>query len=190
MSTWPCVYFSSHLFCFPIDDFQRKCQLLMPTSCCSFKPFSSTLLAAPDQTVYYVHPTNRVTTEINLRSERMLSGVERWSLVNYSKDQSGSATVVRDGWEISGQQSIGEVTGWSAVEDGCDRWEVKMNMLEKDLEKQGNEGGSIFSEEDCELLFLFTVLLWWLLFTHSRPFAQLFIFPSIERLLPSCSTFT
>jgi hypothetical protein len=44
----------------------------------------------PDGTVYYVHPTAKVTTEINLRSERMLTGVERF-LADYSEDQSGSA---------------------------------------------------------------------------------------------------
>ena len=44
----------------------------------------------PDGTVYYVHPTNRVTTEINLRNERMLTSVERF-LADYSDDQSSSA---------------------------------------------------------------------------------------------------
>ena len=43
-----------------------------------------------DGTVYYVHPANRVTTEIDLRSERMLIDVERF-LADYSKDQSSSA---------------------------------------------------------------------------------------------------
>ena len=44
-----------------------------------------------DGTVYYVHPTNKVTTDINLRSERMLTGVERFLDDCSSKDQSGSA---------------------------------------------------------------------------------------------------
>ena len=55
----------------------------------------------PDGTVYYVHPTNRVTTEINLRSERMLTDVERF-MADYSNDQSGSAMegTVASGGEI------------------------------------------------------------------------------------------
>jgi hypothetical protein len=43
-----------------------------------------------DGAVYYVHPTTRVTTEINLRSERMLNGVERF-LEDHGKDHPGSA---------------------------------------------------------------------------------------------------
>ena len=43
-----------------------------------------------DGSVYYVHPASRVTTEIDLRSERMLIDVERF-LAGYSKDQSSSA---------------------------------------------------------------------------------------------------
>ena len=39
----------------------------------------------PDGTVYYVHPTSRVTTEINLRSERMLTSVEKF-LADHDKD--------------------------------------------------------------------------------------------------------
>ena len=37
--SWPsnCVHIFSRLFYFPIDDFQRKRQLLAPTSCCSSK---------------------------------------------------------------------------------------------------------------------------------------------------------
>ncbi|CAA7259460.1 unnamed protein product [Cyclocybe aegerita] len=32
----------------------------------------------PDGTVYYVHPTRRITTDINLRSERLLDAVSSW----------------------------------------------------------------------------------------------------------------
>jgi hypothetical protein len=55
----------------------------------------------PDGTVYYVHPTSRVTTEINLRSERLLTGVELF-LAEHGKDQSGSAMegVLANGGEI------------------------------------------------------------------------------------------
>ena len=113
MSACPCVHFSSRLFYFPIDDFQRKHQLFTPTSCCSSKTLHFRLL----RTVYYVHPTNKVTTGMNLRSERMLtrSGVEPF-LAHCCKKPSGNVmegtlgfgdAVTSYSWETSGQRRVG-----------------------------------------------------------------------------------
>ncbi|KAF8804295.1 hypothetical protein BYT27DRAFT_6700590 [Phlegmacium glaucopus] len=55
----------------------------------------------PDGTVYYVHPTTRVTTEINLRSERMLTGVERF-LEDHGKDHPGGAGSAAEGTVAAG----------------------------------------------------------------------------------------
>ena len=46
---------------------------LAPTFCCSSKN-SQFRLAGTSSSVYYVHPTNKVTTEIKLRGEKMLTG--------------------------------------------------------------------------------------------------------------------
>ena len=147
MSAWPCVYFSSrllNLFCLSIDDFQRKRQLLAPTSCCSFKTSRLHTLGCSGWDCQLFSSNEREWQQINLRSERRLSGVERRCLSDYSKDQSGSGMMegtLASGGErwlrdvATAKSGIGEVVGWSSVEDGCDRWGAKMNLLEKDLEK-------------------------------------------------------
>ena len=117
----------------------------------------------PDGTVYYVHPTYRVTTEINLRSERMLTGVERF-LADYSKDQSGSAMegTLASGGEIW-LRDVG--TGTSGLVFKLERWWVDHRLrtvmigadehehTRKGSKGKAKKGGAIFSEEDREFCF-------------------------------------
>ena len=120
----------------------------------------------PDGTVYYVHPTNRVTTEINLRSERILTDVERF-LAGCSNDQSGSAMerTLASGGEIwlrdVGTAKSGLVleTWWvdHQLRTVVDENEHARNGLEKGKAKKG---GDILFEEDREFCSL-TVCLWY-----------------------------
>ena len=114
----------------------------------------------PDGTVYYVHPTNRVTTEINLRSERMLTGVERF-LADYSKDQSGGGMegTLASGGEIwlrdVGTAKSGLVLErwWvdhrlrTVVMDGDDEHEHE-HARKGSGKGKAKKGGVVYSEED------------------------------------------
>ena len=113
-----------------------------------------------DGTVYYVHPTNRVTTEIDLRSERMLTNVERF-LADYSKDHSGSTMeeTLASGGEIW-LRDVGTAKSGLVLEkwwvDHRSRTVVNLVMGgdEHELGEKGSgkvkakKGGAVFSEEE------------------------------------------
>lgn len=114
----------------------------------------------PDGTVYYVHPTSRVTTDINLRSERMLNGVERY-LADYSKDQSGSAMM--EGTLASGGEIWLRDVGTAKSGLVLEKWWVDHRLrtvvmsvdehehvARKSGKGKAKKGGAVFSEEDRE----------------------------------------
>lgn len=108
----------------------------------------------PDGTVYYVHPKSRVTTEINLKSERMLTEVERF-LVDHDKDHSGAGNAMETGemWlrDVGTAKSGMLLERWwvdhtakTVVSVGDERWKgPEMGKAKK--------GGTILFEEDREL---------------------------------------
>ena len=104
-----------------------------------------------------------MTTEINLRNERMLTGVERF-LADYSKNQSGSAmeATLAPGGEIW-LRDVGTATSGLVLE----RWwvdhrlrTVVMGVDEHEHTRKGSgkgkakKGGTVFSEEDREFFSL------------------------------------
>jgi hypothetical protein len=104
-----------------------------------------------------------VTTEINLRNERMLTGVERF-LADYSKDQSGSAM---EGTLTSGGEIWLRDVGTAKSGLVLERWWVDHRMRtvvmsgddEHEHARKGSgkgkakKGGAVYSEEDREFCF-------------------------------------
>ena len=118
----------------------------------------------PDGTVYYVHPTNRMTTEINLRNERMLSGVESFLADHSSKDQSGTGGMEGT---ASGCETWLRDVGTAKSGLVLERWWVDHRLRtvvmsgdehEHESARKGSgkgkakKGGAVFSEEDREFL--------------------------------------
>jgi hypothetical protein len=114
----------------------------------------------PNGTVYYVHLADKMTTEINLRSERMLTGVERF-LADYSEDQSGS---VMEGTLDSCSEIWLRDVGTELI---LERWWVDHRLRTVVIGGDENEharkgsgrgnskkgGTTVFSEEDREFCF-------------------------------------
>jgi hypothetical protein len=111
-----------------------------------------------------------VTTEINLRSERMLTGVERFLADCSNKDQSGSAM---EGTPASGSEIWLRDVGTAKSGLALERWWVDHRLrtvvMGDDDEHheharkgsgkgKAKKGGAVFSEEDREF-FLFSYCL-------------------------------
>ena len=101
-----------------------------------------------------------MTTEINLRSERMLTGVERF-LAETSKDQSGSA--VMEGTLASGGEIWLRDVGTAKSGLALEKWwvdhrlrTVVMSVDEHEHSRKGSgkgkakKGVTVFAEEDRE----------------------------------------
>ena len=120
------------------------------------------------------HPTKSLTPEINSRSERILTGVERF-LGWHSKDQSG---IGRNAcfrlWDMVERYRDGEE--WIVLE----RWWVDHRLRtvvicvdehEHEYARKGygkwkaNKGGTVFSEEDREYLLLLLAIRYWMRFS-------------------------
>ena len=104
-----------------------------------------------DGTVYYVHPTSRVTTEINLRSERMLTSVEKF-LADHDKDPSVAGVNVEFG-EIW-LRDVGTAKSGMVLEkwwvDHMARTVVILGdeRQKRSVKGKGKEGSAVFVEED------------------------------------------
>lgn len=123
----------------------------------------------PDGAVYYVHPTNRVTTEINLRSEKLLTSVERFLDDWHGKDHSGTIEeTLAAGAEIW-LRDVGKGKSGMVLE----RWWVDHRLrtvvlvvdeLENGQKGSGKgkakKGSAVLIEEDRELFFLSFFHLW------------------------------
>ena len=125
----------------------------------------------PDGTVYYVHPTNRVTTEINLRSEKMLTDVERFLADCRSKDQSGSGSAMMEGTLTSGGEIWLRDVGTAKSGLVLERWwvdhrsrTVVMSGDEHEHDRKGSGKGkakkedTVNSEEDRLSFFLLLMI--------------------------------
>ena len=91
-----------------------------------------------DVAVYYVHPTTRVTTDtINLRSERMLTGVERFLEVLVVRWKVRRLLVARCGWETLEQRRAGWYCrgGGLTIKSGLLCLVMNMNMVGRDPER-------------------------------------------------------
>lgn len=115
----------------------------------------------PDGTVYYVHPTTRVTTEINLRSDRALTGVERF-LEDHGKDHPGAGSAT-EGTVASGGEVWLRDVGTAKSGMVLERWwvdhRVRTVVLFGDEHEHGQKrsgkgkakkGGAVHVEEDRE----------------------------------------
>lgn len=120
----------------------------------------------PDGSVYYVHPTNRVTTEINLRSERMLTGVERF-LADQSKDHSDAMEgTLATGGEIW-LRDVGTAKSGMILEKWWVDHRLRTVVMAEDEEHEygrkgsgkgkAKKGGVVHVEEDREFLSLATL---------------------------------
>ena len=69
----------------------------------------------PDGSVYYVHPARRVTTDVNLRSERYLDAVEAW--LDDRRDESLDVGV--EAWLREAKGGAAKKGGWSAGKKGA-----------------------------------------------------------------------
>lgn len=76
----------------------------------------------PDGTFYYVHPTLRVTTDVNLRNERLLDDVTTWLDANPPFGNSGVGA--HPGYGATDDSFIGTGTGKppSKVGNGVEVW--------------------------------------------------------------------
>ncbi|TEB32086.1 hypothetical protein FA13DRAFT_284021 [Coprinellus micaceus] len=70
----------------------------------------------PDGTSYYVHPTLRVTTDVNLRSERLLDDVTDWLDMNPPFGTSGVGA--HPGYGATDGSLTGTGTGKAVIPDG------------------------------------------------------------------------
>ena len=84
MSARPCVYFSSRLlvFCFPIDNFQHKFQLLEPTSCRSFKTSRLHILGCSGWNCLSQKSSHDFCTFVVLTRRRSINSWRMYSLVD------------------------------------------------------------------------------------------------------------
>jgi len=101
----------------------------------------------PDGSVYYDHPTRRVTTDLNLRIERILFAVDGW--MEERKDETLDVSV--GGWlrEADGKRHVPKKAsgGWwgrKKAEEVIYFERLWVDRYARSVENDGNGNGNIY----------------------------------------------